>query len=276
MRVKSFSLRMAGGIAAALSFGFQAHATGVDEVQTLDVDVAIVFAVDYSSSIDPDTADLQRNGHVTALTSPEFLDAISSNHRGCIGASYFEWSSPAQIRVVLPWTRICGPEDARAAAAVIASKGDTGYVRRGRGGTSISTAIDIAGLLLDQFPGTAERKVIDISGNGENNEGLPVQVSRRKAIEKGYTINAIAVPNDQEENPGFQLASYFSDNVIGGFSAFVMVPKAVGDYTMALRRKLIREIAQHDDQDWPKAGERFGQPRFKTVADAQFGAVPSR
>jgi Protein of unknown function (DUF1194). len=210
MRITNFSLKLAGGIAAVLSFGLQAHATGVDEGETLDVDVAIVFAIDYSSSIDPDTADLQRNGHVAALTSPEFLDAISSNHRGCIGATYFEWSSPSQTRIVLPWTKICGPEDARAAAGVISRKGDTGYVRRGRGGTSISTAIDIAGLLLEQFPGTAERKVIDISGNGENNEGLPVHVSRRKAIEKGYTINAIAVPNDKEAPPpGFSWPPIF-------------------------------------------------------------------
>jgi len=60
------------------------------------------------------------------------------------------------------------------------------------------------------YPGTAERKVIDISGNGENNEGLPVHVSRRKAIEKGYTINAIAVPNDKEAPPpGFSWPPIF-------------------------------------------------------------------
>lgn len=269
MRMTNFSLKAAGGIAAALSFGFQAQATGVEEAQTLDVDVAIVFAVDFSSSVDPHIADLQRNGHVSALTSPEFIDAISSNHRGCIAATYFEWASPAQVRVVLPWTRICGPEDARSASDVIATKGDTGFSRRGRGGTSISNAIDIAGLFLDRFPGTAERKVIDISGNGENNDGMPVEASRRKALAKGYTINAIAIPNDREENPGVPLASYFSDNVIGGFSAFVMVPKAASDYTTALRRKLVREIAQYSDQDFPKAGIRLDWPPIVTTAHAQ-------
>lgn len=272
MRMTDFSLKLACAIAAALSFGWQAHATGVGEAQTFDVDVAIVFAVDFSSSIDPDTADLQRNGHVTALTSPEFLDAISGNRRGCIGITYFEWASPAQIRVVLPWTRICGPADAETAARVIAKKGDTGFSRRGRGGTSISSAIDVGSLLLDQFPGTAERKVIDISGNGENNDGLPVQESRRRAIAKGYTINAIAIPDENGGSPGLLLASYFSDNVIGGFSAFVMVPKAVGDYTTALRRKLIREIAQRGDPRSPEAGERFGWLPYAAIADARYRA----
>ncbi|MFN7102512.1 MAG: DUF1194 domain-containing protein [Pseudorhizobium sp.] len=242
----------ASAIAAALGLGFQAHAGSIDEAQTFDVDVAIVFAVDSSSSIYPDTADLQRNGHVTALTSPEFIDAISSNPRGCIGVTYFEWASPAQIRSILPWTRICGRKDAETAARVIAEKGDTGFRRRGRGGTSISSAIDIGSLFLEQFPGTADRKVIDISGNGENNDGLPVRDSRRKAVAKGYTINAIVVPNDSDESPALSLARYFSDNVIGGFSAFVMVPKTASDYTAALSRKLAREIAHHGDPQLPE------------------------
>ncbi|PZU85461.1 MAG: hypothetical protein DI528_11875 [Shinella sp.] len=268
----NFALTLMGAIAAALSFGFPARATGVEGAQAFDVDVAIVFAVDFSSSIDPDTADLQRNGHVTALTSPDFINAISSNRRGCIGVTYFEWASPAQIRVVLPWTRICGPADAESAAQVIARKGDTGFSRRGRGGTSISSAIDVGSLLLDQFPGSAERKVIDISGNGENNDGLPVQESRRRAVEKGYTINAIAIPDDTDKAPDYLLASYFSNNVIGGFSAFVMVPKAVGDYAMALRRKLIREIAEHVEPHPAENRERVGQRPYTVIADAQSGS----
>ncbi|WP_292356571.1 DUF1194 domain-containing protein [Mesorhizobium sp.] len=77
------------------------------------------------------------------------------------------------VAVVLPWTTICGLEDAKAAALVISEKGCTGFVRKGRNGTSGSPAIDIGSLLLDQFPGKAAKKVIDISGNGENNDGLP-------------------------------------------------------------------------------------------------------
>ena len=73
------------------------------------VDVAIVFAVDFSSSIDPHTADLQRKGHAAALTSPQVTAAIASNYRGCIAITYFEWSSPGRGRIVLPWTRVCRP-----------------------------------------------------------------------------------------------------------------------------------------------------------------------
>jgi hypothetical protein len=231
--------RVTGILAASLFWGASAHAANVD--------VAIVFAVDFSSSIDPKIADMQREGHAAALTSPEIIAAISRNYVGCIGVAYFEWSSPGHARVVLPWTSICGLEDAEAAAAVISRKGDTGFIRRGRGGTSVSSAIDIGSLLLDQFPGKAAKKVIDISSNGENNDGLPVQPSRSNAIAKGYTINAIAIPTE-DENPDEPLASYFARSVIGGSQAFVMTPKGPDDYTMALRRKLVTEVSMNDER----------------------------
>ncbi|WP_246691244.1 MULTISPECIES: DUF1194 domain-containing protein [unclassified Mesorhizobium] len=212
----------------------------------LNVDVAVVFAVDFSSSIDPKIADLQREGHAAAFTSPEIIRAISQNYLGCIGVAYFEWSSPGHSRTVLPWTRICGLEDAKATAAVIRATGDTGYLRRGRGGTSVSAAIDVGSLLLDRFPGNAMKKVIDISSNGENNDGLPVQPSRQNAIAKGYTINAIAIPAD-DEDPKQPLASYFAQSVIGGYQAFVMSPTGPRDYITALRRKLVTEVSMNVD-----------------------------
>ncbi|WP_415926874.1 DUF1194 domain-containing protein [Mesorhizobium salmacidum] len=228
---------------AATFCGAAAHAADAN-IAVTNVDVAIVFAVDFSSSIDPRTADLQREGHAAALTSPKIISAISENHIGCIAVAYFEWASAGHARTVLPWTRICGLEDAKAAAAVIRRSGDTGYIRRGRGGTSVSAAIDVGSLMLDRFPGNATRKVIDISSNGENNDGLPVQPSRESAIAKGHTINAIAIP-PSDEDPKQPLATYFARSVIGGSRAFVISPAGPGDYTAALRRKLVIEVSMN-------------------------------
>jgi hypothetical protein len=234
----SSSLKLAGALAATAFWGLQAHAANVD--------VAIVFAVDFSSSIDQKIAGLQREGHAAALTSPEIIAAITRNYVGCISVAYFEWSSPGHTRIVLPWTSICGLEDAKAAASVISKRGDTGNIRRGRSGTSVSSAIDVGSLLLDQFPGKAAKKVIDISSNGENNDGLPVQPSRLNAIAKGYTINAIAIPAE-DEDPDQPLASYFAQSVIGGSQAFVITPKGPSDYATALRRKLVTEVSINVD-----------------------------
>jgi Protein of unknown function (DUF1194) len=247
-------------LAAPIFWGSGADATNIDSA-VMNVDVAVVFAVDFSSSIAPKIADMQREGHAEALTSPEIIRAISQNYLGCIGVAYFEWSSPGRSRTVLPWTRICGLEDAKAAASVIRNRGDTGHIRRGRGGTSVSTAIDVGSLLLDEFPGTAMKKVIDISSNGENNDGLPVQPSRENAIAKGYTINAIAIPAD-DEDPRQPLASYFARSVIGGSQAFVMSPKEPHDYVTALRRKLVTEVSMNIDTYGPaKSSASIADPQ---------------
>jgi hypothetical protein len=207
-----------------------------------DVDAAIVFAVDVSASIDRGTADLQREGHAAALCAPEIIAAIARNRIGCIGIVYFEWSSRGHWTNVLPWTTVCRPSEAQAAAAIIREAGDTGDGSGGRGGTSVSYAIDMGSLLLGEFPGSATNKIIDISANGPNNDGLPVEQSRLRAIAKGYTINAIAIPSYmrgiEHDN-----SRYFAENVIGGPGAFVVAPATTHDYAAAIRRKLVDEIS---------------------------------
>lgn len=205
------------------------------------VDTAIVFAVDRSSSIGPDTAQLQLNGHVEALRSAEVAKAIASGPIGCVAISYFEWSSIGKLDVILPWTRLCGAEDASKAAGLILERGSDGTERRGRGKTSLSFAIDAGRLLLDSYPGHAGRKVIDVSTNGTNNDGLPLIDSRARAFEVGYIVNGIAV---SRADPGItdDLPGYLENNVITGAGAFVIAPSKPEEYAMALRRKLVLEI----------------------------------
>lgn len=211
-----------------------------------DVDAAIVFAVDVSASVDPATADLQREGHAAALVSPEVIAAIARNRIGCIAITYVEWGSPGQVRSVAPWTSVCGLSDARAVASLISKDGDRGYGCHSYCGTSISFAIDLGGMLFDRYVGYAARKIIDISANGTNNDGLPVEPSRLRAIAKGYTINAIAIPA-RTSGVTYDLSSYFAENVIGGPNAFVIAPAGTRDYAAALRRKLVDEISLSTD-----------------------------
>lgn len=205
------------------------------------VDTAIVFAVDRSSSIGPDTAQLQLNGHVEALRSAEVANAITGGPIGCVAISYVEWSSVGKLAVILPWTRLCGAEDASNAAGLILERGSDGTEPRGRGKTSLSFAIDAGRLLLDSYPGHAGRKVIDVSTNGTNNDGLPLNDSRARAFEVGYIVNGIAVSRD---DPGItdDLPGYLENNVITGAGAFVIAPSKPEEYAMALRRKLVLEI----------------------------------
>ncbi len=209
--------------------------------QAADADVAIVFAVDASASIDHATAELQREGHAAAICSPDVVAAISRNRVGCIAVTYVEWASPGQMRSVVPWSRICRMSDAVAVASVISEQGHRGYGCHTYCGTSISYAIDVGRGLLDGYDGMAS-KIIDISANGSNNDGPPVKASRLKAIASGYTINAIVLPPLSHADA--DLSRYFREHVIGGAGSFVIEPTRREDYAVALRRKLVAEISQ--------------------------------
>jgi hypothetical protein len=231
-----------------------------------DVDSAIVFAVDTSASVDPATADMQREGHAAAICTPEFIATIARGPKGCIAIAYVEWASPGQMRTVVPWTSICERKDAQIAAAAISSQGDRGYGCHAYCATSISNAIDVSGELLDQYNGHADRKIIDISASGTNNDGPPVETSRLRAVAKGYTINAITVPF--VENGVMQvLTEYFARSVIGGPGAFVMEANTASDYTSALRRKLLNEISLSVGPLWsgpPSTYVASGAPRMRS------------
>ncbi|HEV7247541.1 MAG TPA: DUF1194 domain-containing protein [Shinella sp.] len=214
-------------------------AAGTDLVE---VDVAIVFAVDSSTSVDPARADRQRIGHAEALRSREVISAITRGETGCIAITYFEWASAGSLRTVLPWRAICNEVQARAAAQVIEDYGDTGHGRSRGGHTSISFAIDAGSLSLRPWSGKAMRTVIDISTNGTNNDGLPIGVSRRQALAEGHVINAIALDRS-EKGVTDDLAGYLRENVIGGPGAFVSASNDPPGYARALRRKMAIEIS---------------------------------
>lgn len=210
--------------------------------QATDVDAAIVFAVDASGSIDAAAADLQREGHAEAIRAPEVIAAIDRGNFGCIAIAYVEWASTGQTRTVMPWTSICGREDAQGAAAIIRREGNKGNSCRRSCGTSISFAIDFGALLLDGYVGHASSRIIDISANGTNNDGLPVESSRLHAVGSGITINAIAVPTflkGERQN----LVDYLAENVIGGAGAFAVEPYTTNGYAAVLRRKMTIEIS---------------------------------
>jgi hypothetical protein len=195
------------------------------------VDVAIVLAIDVSSSVDPATAILQRDGHAKALEAPEVVAAIQRGYVGCIAITYFEWSINGKKRSILPWSRLCNARDCRNAATVIRFEGaERGFGKR----TSLSFAINYSGSLLGGL--AAPKKVIDISGNGENNDASNIYLAREQALAKGYVINAIVSSGDRG------LQRYFAEKIIGGPGAFVMPVASPGDYPEALRRKLVQEI----------------------------------
>lgn len=205
-----------------------------------EVDVALVLAVDVSWSMDPDEQDLQRQGFVEAFRSPAVHDAIRKGMVGRISVIYFEWASAAHQKVVVPWTVIDGPEGALAFADRLARlpPGRAYY-------TSVSGAIDYGISLLAQSGVEAARQVIDVSGDGPNNDGRPVTTARDAAGEKGIVINGLPImlkrPTQSWDIE--DLDGYYRDCVIGGAGAFLVPVRERAHFAAAIRTKMVREIA---------------------------------
>jgi hypothetical protein len=207
------------------------------------VDVEVILAVDVSYSMDPEEQALQREGYQAAITSREFLQALKQGASGRIGMTYFEWAGVHHQQIIVPWRLIDGPEAADGFAADI---GRARYTRASR--TSISGALSFAAPLFEGSGFRGVRRVIDVSGDGVNNDGPLVTGVRDEVLGKGVTINGLPIML-KRPNPGMldidQLDIYYEDCVIGGPGAFVISIKERDQFKEAIRTKLVLEIAGH-------------------------------
>ena len=216
-------------------------APGLARAETDPVDVLLVLAVDVSRSVDEDEARLQREGYRNAVADPAVVEAIRGGMMGAIGLAYVEWAGAEYQRLVLPWTRIAGTGEAQAWSERLGEA-----PRASLSWTSISGALDFSLKVLNDAPFEATRRVIDISGDGVNNSGGPVELARDRAVAEGITINGLPIVNDRPtfgRMPPVPLDEYYRENVIGGPGAFVVVAEDFQSFGLAVKRKLIREIA---------------------------------
>ncbi|MGD9617322.1 MAG: DUF1194 domain-containing protein [Alphaproteobacteria bacterium] len=194
--------------------------------------VALVLAVDVSESVSSGRYTLQREGIARAFESPQLVEAITAVPGG-IQALVLEWSDPEKIAITVGWTRIANRSSAAAfAASVRASK------RSSSGLTAIGPALLAAAAAFDYMPGEASHKVIDISGDGMANFGLPPAEARDKLVGRGITINGLAILSEEP-----WLDEYYRKNVIGGPASFVTVAKDYDSFAEAILRKLVQEVA---------------------------------
>jgi hypothetical protein len=188
-----------------------------------------------------DELEIQRRGYAEALTSPEVLAAIKNGLLGRIAVTYVEWAGDAAQRVVVPWTLIATREDAERVADTIALSHTPGMRR-----TSISGALDYAMPTFDSNGFTGLRRVIDVSGDGPNNQGGPVTAARDRAVAEGFIINGLPLMTVDmlSEFWGIpDLDVYYLRCVIGGPGSFVIPVLGWDEFAPAVKRKLILEIS---------------------------------
>src|SRR6266852_4950638 len=236
---------VAGAMAAGDVAGIAAPGPKSQQADTKEngpsVDVELVIAVDVSYSMDLDELAVQRESYAQAIVSKDFLQALRSGPNNNVAVTYFEWSASSDQKIIIPWRVVDGPESADAVAAEIMKT----PVRRGSR-TSISGAIYFAMPLFDESPYRGARRVIDISGDGPNNSGVPVTGERDAALAKGIVINGLPL---MVKEPSYStmdiddLDLYYEDCVIGGPGSFVVAIKDRDKFKEAIRTKLLLEVA---------------------------------
>ncbi|MER9333086.1 MULTISPECIES: DUF1194 domain-containing protein [unclassified Mesorhizobium] len=210
-----------------------------------EVDVAIVLAADMSGSINEAEAALQRESYAAALESDTVLKAIKKGLHGKIAVTFVEWSSFGSLKTRLDWTVLSDANDASVVAETIRKKSD----RQGPGPhgakTSISYAIDVSVDALERLPFPTSRRVIDISGDGANNDGSSLEDSRWRALQKAIIINGLPIGREVEN--GETTAEYYERHVIGGPGSFVIPADSLAEFQWAILNKLIREVGSIPD-----------------------------
>jgi hypothetical protein len=207
----------------------------------VEVDLELFLAVDVSRSMNAVELDIQRRGYAAALTSPDVMNAIQSGMLGRVALTYVEWAGDQSQRVIVPWTLVRNEAEARTVANTITAVFDDSLRR-----TSISGAIDYA---VRDFEGNGYqglRRVIDISGDGPNNQGRPVLDARKDALDKRITINGLPLMTEDALSSLWgipDLDAYYKSCVIGGPGAFMIPVEGWPQFPDAVRRKLVLEIA---------------------------------
>jgi hypothetical protein len=206
------------------------------------LDLALVLAVDVSSSMAPAEQSLQRSGFIEAFRSPEVHKAIARGALGRISVAYVEWSGADEQTVLVPWTVIDGPDAARTFASELGRK-----PIQQEGMTSISGVIGFSMRLFADLVDRPTRRVIDISGDGPNNDGPKVRSMRDHAVAEDITINGLPI-QIPEMVSGWEfgdLDRYYADCVLGGAGAFMIPLRQADQFPSVIKTKILREIAGH-------------------------------
>ncbi|WP_338050033.1 DUF1194 domain-containing protein [Pseudooceanicola aestuarii] len=194
--------------------------------------MALALAVDISASVDAAEYRMQRDGLAAALDHDDVRRAILQGAPGHVALIVYEWSGRYQQQVVLPWAVLDSPRSIDIAVARLAAS------RRSydQFPTAMGYALGYGAGLLKKGPDCA-RRVLDISGDGENNEGFHPAAAYRNFPFEGVTVNGLAILGSEAG-----VEEYYDRNVPHGPGAFVARAAGFADFQSAMTRKLFREI----------------------------------
>lgn len=207
------------------------------------VDVQLVLAIDCSYSVDAREYELQRTGLASAFRNEEVLRAIQSGPYRSIAVSVVQWSNHYSQILAIPWTKIETAADADKLAVRLERLPRLSPL----GATSISAMLEYSTAIIAASPYQGTRQIIDVSGDGRNNNGDELEPVRNMTMLTGIIINGLAVLTDDPT-----LDYYFRNRVIAGPGAFVVKANSYDDYLTAITKKLLKEVRYFPIGNAPK------------------------
>lgn len=209
------------------------------------VDMALVLVSDVSRSVDDSEFQMEKAGYAAALNDPRVLAAIRGGAVGAIAIAYVEFAGSYEVNTVLDWRVVRDAASARQFTDALDNAPRSFWGR-----TSISAGIDRAMRLLAESGFEAQRRVIDVAGDGTNNSGREAAAARDDAVAAGVTVNGLAIINEHPVSytyahvqPPGGLTEWYRQNVTGGVGSFVVEVREFPAFGEAMTRKLINEIA---------------------------------
>ncbi|MBV1896278.1 MAG: DUF1194 domain-containing protein [Rhodobacteraceae bacterium] len=215
---------------------FAALALGTVPAAASDCRLALVLALDVSSSVDAGEDALQRGGLAAALIAPEVQRAFFSTPSP-VALAVFEWSGRYNQKMLLDWRLIENPSHLLDVATIIGRSKRTADDYP----TSMGYALGYAAGVLDRGPNCLHQ-TLDMAGDGENNDGFAPSSAYSEFPFSDVTVNGMVV-NAADFEDKANLIDYYLSQVLHGPGAFLEVAQGFDDYERAMRRKLERELS---------------------------------
>lgn len=203
------------------------------QAEQVVVGVELVLALDTSASVSRADYTLQLQGIAAAFKDPDVLQAVEDLKPLGVAVAVMQWGGPGESRLIVPFTHIENAQQSQAFGFMVGRS----YRLIGATSTSIVTAIEDGVALIESNGFDGQRKVVDVSGDGKDNSGLPLEPARAQAKSAGVVINGLAI---EESEVG--LADYYRENVIVGTDSFVERASGFDDFARAITQKLVREL----------------------------------
>src|ERR1043165_2307162 len=216
-------LRTAAGLFGFLAFSVSGWPVSAPAADIKQVDLKLVLATDVSGSIDNEELRLEREGTAEAFLDPNVIQAIQGGALGQIAVAMLDFSSPQFDKIVIDWHIIHDQASAEEFAAAIRSLRRTPGRR-----TSVSSALELGSLMLEASDKdiVAPRRVIDVSGDGPNNDGNAMTEAHDKTMAQGVVVNGLPIMDEMATGYYPNLDKYYPPCVAGGRGSFVVVVRS--------------------------------------------------